>query len=404
MEGQSRGAGLWHTAVILVLLWLVGVALRLTVLAIPPVIPQIHKDLGIGETGIGVLTSLPMLMFAFGAIPASLLISRFGALPTLVAGLAVCAVASALRATADGALLLYGLTVVMSIGIALMQPTLPPLVRRWMPGRVGFGTAVYSNGWLIGEIVAVWVTIPFVLPLLHGSWRQSLVFWSVPVLITAVLVALFAPRGARDTPRSLSARHWWPSWRNGTMWRVGFTMGGANIAYWSTNAFIPDFLTQAGRPEMIADALTILNLGQLPVSILFLFVANRIAGRTWPLVGMGAMMLGGTLAIMLADGIWIDVGAGFVGFACAGILIVALMVPPLIAAAEDVPRMTAGMFLIAYNCSVVSSVVGGALWDWTHSPYPAFVLIALGAAASMFLPWLGGGFGRSAHARAAAAG
>jgi CP family cyanate transporter-like MFS transporter len=338
-------------------------------------------------------------MFAWAAIPGSLLIARLGALPTLIVGLLVCGVASALRGAAGSALFLYATTLVMSIGIAVMQPTLPPLVRRWMPERVGFGTAVYSNGWLIGEIVAVWATIPYVLPILRGSWRQALVFWSVPVIVTLVLVVVFAPRGARDTRLSLNPRRWWPNWRSGLMWRVALTMGGANIAYWSTNAFIPDFLTRAGRPDMIGNALTILNLGQLPVSLLFLSVASRIAGRTWPLVGMGAMMLGGTLAIMFADGIWILAGAAFVGFACAGILIAVLMIPPLIAAAEDVPRMTAGMFMIAYNCSVVSSILGGALWDATRSPYPAFGLIALGAAAAMILPLLGGGLhGRKATA------
>ena len=396
------GAGLRRMAVILALLWLVGVTLRLTVLAVPPVIPQIHADLGIGETGIGILSSLPMLMFGWAAIPASLLIARIGALPTLVVGLFIAAAAGALRGVSDSVLVLYAMTVAMSIGIALMQPTLPPLVRRWMPERIGFATAVYSNGWLIGEIVAVWLTIPYVLPMMHGSWRQSLMFWSLPVLATMVLVLLFAPRGPRAAPAAMSMRRWWPSWNSSLMWRLGLIMGGANIAYWSTNAFIPDFLTQAGRPDMIGSTLTILNLGQLPVSILFLFIAGRLAGRTWPLIALGATMLAGTLTIMFAGGIWIEVGAAFVGFACAGILIVVLMIPPLIAAAEDVPRMSAGMFMIAYNCSVVSSVLGGALWDASHSPYPAFGLIALGAAASVVLPWLGGGLHEHKEAAAAA--
>ena len=52
-------------------------------------------------------------------------------------------------------------------------PSLPPLVRAWLPHRIGFGTAVFTNGLLVGEILPVALTIPVVLPLLHESWRAS---------------------------------------------------------------------------------------------------------------------------------------------------------------------------------------------------------------------------------------
>jgi CP family cyanate transporter-like MFS transporter len=395
MEARTRAAGTpdWgQTISTLAILWLSGTALRLTALALPPVIPALHRDLGFDETGIGVLSSLPMLMFALAAVPGSLFIVRIGAVRTLIAGLLVTAVAGALRGAADSALTLDLATLVMGIGIAVMQPSLPPLVRRWMPTRIGFGTAVYSNGWLVGEILAVWLTIPVVLPLMGGSWRLSFVFWSVPVLLTAILAMAAAPRSARDgTVPVAVARLWRPNWRQGLLWRLGFTLGGANTVYWSSNAFIPDFLTHAGRPEAIGAALTALNIGQLPLSLLFLGIAGRLSGRTWPLVVLAMVMLGGTIGFVFSDGVWTILCAGFVGAATAAVMILVLTVPPLICAAEDVPRMSAGMFVVSYTCSVAASVGGGALWDATQSPYPAFALIGLGALTTMVLPWLGGG-------------
>ena len=53
----------------------------------------------------------------------------------------------------------------MAAGVSIMQPALPPLVRAWFPQRIGFATAVYTNGLLIGETLAVALTIPLVLPL-----------------------------------------------------------------------------------------------------------------------------------------------------------------------------------------------------------------------------------------------
>src|SRR5215467_8016717 len=89
------------------LLFLVGVALRLTVLAVPPVIPQIHADLALSETEVGILTGLPQVLFAGAAVAGSLLIARLGALRTLIIGLILNAVASGLRGAIPAAAPLY---------------------------------------------------------------------------------------------------------------------------------------------------------------------------------------------------------------------------------------------------------------------------------------------------------
>ena len=60
----------------LTLLWLAGAGLRLTVLAVPPMLPLIHDDLHLSETQVGILTGLPSLLFALAAVPGSMLIAR----------------------------------------------------------------------------------------------------------------------------------------------------------------------------------------------------------------------------------------------------------------------------------------------------------------------------------------
>ena len=82
----------------LLLLWLFGVCLRLTVLAVPPVIPLIHGSLHLTQTQVAALATLPVLLFSFAAVPGSMLIARFGAFSVLVAGTLLAGVASALRA------------------------------------------------------------------------------------------------------------------------------------------------------------------------------------------------------------------------------------------------------------------------------------------------------------------
>ena len=60
----------------LCLLWLAGVAMRITILAVPPVIPLIRDDLHMTETQVGLLIALPLVTWAFAAVPGSLLIAR----------------------------------------------------------------------------------------------------------------------------------------------------------------------------------------------------------------------------------------------------------------------------------------------------------------------------------------
>ena len=184
-------------------LWLAGVALRLTILAIPPVITLIRDDLSLSGTEVGVLTGLPVSLFAVAAVLGSLLIARVGAMSALLSGLVITAIGSALRAASTEAIMLYATTTVMALGVAIMQPALPPLVRSWLPDRIGFGTAVYTNGLLAGEIAPVVIT-PLVLPLMQTSWRVDLVLWSVPVLA----IAIGSPPSLRGTAAArLSDRH-----------------------------------------------------------------------------------------------------------------------------------------------------------------------------------------------------
>ena len=238
----------------LVLLWLAGNALRFTILAVPPLIPLIHDDLGLSATQVGVLTGLPSMLFAAAAVPGSLLVAKIGVRNALVVGLLVNAIAGALRGLFPNLAWLYAMTIATGAGVAIMQGTMPSAVRAWMPERIGFATAVYTNGLLIGEVLPVALMLPLVLPLVGGSWQWAFAVWSVPVLAIALLVLALAP--GREAVPVAARRRWWPDWGNLLIWRLGLMLGTVNAIYFSTNAFIPDFLRAHGQGEWIGAALT----------------------------------------------------------------------------------------------------------------------------------------------------
>ena len=367
------------------LLWLAGVGLRLTILAVPPVISLIQADLQLSGTEIGVLTGLPIVLFGVAALPGSLLIARFGAVAILVAGLTIAGIASALRGAVPYTFALYTATIVMGAGIAIMQPALPPLVRQWLPKRVSFATALYTNGLLVGETLAVMLTIPVVLPLVDNSWRWALAIWGLPLILIALLTVLLAPAGT-ESSRTQSLTSGWPDWSNPLIWQISFIFGAVNSVYFCSNAFLPGYLTGAGRADLIAATLTALNLGQLPASFVLLGVAGKLENRAWPFIVCGALMLACIVGMITTASGWTIVFAAALGFLGAFVLTLGFALPALLGAQSDVARMSAAMFTISYSEALVVSVLSGAAWDVAGSARFAFLPIALSALPLLFMP------------------
>ena len=68
---SAAGLSFGRLLKILFLLALAGVAMRMTILAMPPVIPLVHRELHMSETQVGLLVGLPLALFAIAAVPGS---------------------------------------------------------------------------------------------------------------------------------------------------------------------------------------------------------------------------------------------------------------------------------------------------------------------------------------------
>jgi CP family cyanate transporter-like MFS transporter len=366
----------------LLLLWLGGIDLRLTMLAVPPLVPLIHRDLHLDEKSVGALVSLPVLLLATAAVPGSLLIARLGVRGALATGLGIVAVFGALRGLGPSTTVLFTTTFLMGLGVAVTQPAFPAIVREWFPRRIAVATAAYSNGILIGETLPTALTSPVgVLPLAHGDWRWALASWSVLVAATAILIALAAPKGKR-TPGSVS--RWWPSWREGQTVRIGVVMGMASAVYFATNAYVPDFLDQTGRHQLISPALAIFNGSQLLSAPAIAIWDRLITGRVG-FIGSAVVMAVAQAGIVFTPGAGVLIWAFVLGFVAALAFIVVLTMPPRIAAPGDVHRMSAGIFTVQYAIGFLFPLLSGALWDATGRAVLAFVP---GIVAALVMGWL----------------
>src|SRR5215472_10689895 len=102
-------------------------------LAIPPLIPLIHRELHLDEKAVGALVSGPILILAIASVPGSLLIAKLGARGALFAGLGSIALFGALPCLGPSGPGLVTGTFLKGIGVAVTQPAFPSLVRDWFP-------------------------------------------------------------------------------------------------------------------------------------------------------------------------------------------------------------------------------------------------------------------------------
>ena len=152
MSDQRLHGPRWLAAL---LLWLAGNGLRLTILAVPPVIAMIRDEFALSATEVGLLSQHPAGAVRdrrAGGLAAGRASGRARA--RWSAGLRSSPPVRRCAASSPNFGVLLATTVVMSAGVAIMQPIMPTAVRQWLPGRIGLGTAIYTNGLLVGEILA----------------------------------------------------------------------------------------------------------------------------------------------------------------------------------------------------------------------------------------------------------
>jgi CP family cyanate transporter-like MFS transporter len=345
-------------------------------------VPLIHRELHLDEAAVGALVSGPVLILAVASVPGSLLIAKLGIRGALVAGLGSVAVFGALRGLGSNATSLLAATFLMGVGVAVSQPAFPALVREWFPRRIAIATAVYANGILIGETLPTVFTTPFgVLPLAHGDWRPALASWSVFVLVSAVAIAAYAPARAAGV---LAARRWWPQWRSHQTMRIGIVMGMASATYFGANAYIPDFLDQTGRHNLISPALAVLNASQLLTAPAVAIWPRMMTGRGG-FVGSATLMAVAQAGIVLTPGVGVVAWAFVLGFSTALAFIVVLSIPPRVAPPGDVASMSAAIFTIQYATAFLLPLIAGALWDASGHALFAF---APGVLAGVVMAWV----------------
>jgi CP family cyanate transporter-like MFS transporter len=392
----------WRRFVVCALIVAVGFNLRSVILAVPPVLPLIQQNLGLSYTATGFLTALPVLVLACTAWPSGLFIERVGSRTSVIIGLVLLATGTFLRALGPSAATLFLFTLLLSLGIALTQTTIPVLIHHWFPTQIGLVAALFSDGLIIGEAVAAGITVPIMLQLAgKDGWTSTFIFWGVPIVVLLILwLWLTPPAHTKSAARMPSVVHT-PALETSTSdklneptgkrprvnaFHLGILIGGGSLIYFGMNGWIAPYNQAIHQVGLTSLTLAILNAAQLPVSLGVTLFAQRLAGRRVPFIIAGLIcglsITGWIFTPPVLEPLW----AALLGGSSAFVFTLGIALPPLLALPHEVARLTGITVSLTYAVAFVGPFVGGELWDVSHIPAMAFLPVGV---ASLMLIILG---------------
>lgn len=380
---QVTGRG--RTLLVFALIVFVGVNLRSVIMAIAPVLPLVQRDLRLSYTATGLLTSLPLLLMGGFALPSGLLAGRLGGRRIVAVGLALLAGGAVLRSIWPAAIPLYIFTVVLSMGITLVQTTVPVLARQWFPTRIGLVAALFTDGLILGETLGAAFTLPLMERLFGpDGWAATLLLWAAPTVLALALWLFFAPPAAATLPARPATSPEPPSSDTPSPQRVGalhlgVLLGSGSLVYFGMNAWIPPFNQAIGATSATPLALGVLNAIQLPVGITLLAFAQRLAGRRWPFIVAGAVCLVAVLGWVITPVAWQPFWAACLGGGSSFVFVLGIALPPLLSDRASVARLTGATLTLSYGVAFLGPLLGGSLWDISHQPQWAFAPVGIAA-------------------------
>jgi len=362
----------------LIALFVVATCLRSSITGVGPLLGVLREQLGLSATAAGLLSSLPLLMFAACA-PLSRLARNHGTERLLLAALVVLVAGILLRSEGHVLPLFLG-TLVLASGIAVANVLLPVLVKQHFPTRIPTITSAYATVMGASAALGSGLAAPLAQGL-PGGWRASLCAWAVPAVVALVL---WIPHTRHDVHITSAADTPHPRlpWGSVLAWQVTAYMGLQSLVFYVTVAWYPTMLRDAGMPVATAGwLLTLYQAAALGGGLVMPLLIRRSSDQRALGAATGLLSAVGTLGMLLAPGggvVWMVL----LGFGTGPALILALSFMGLRASS---PLAAASLSLMAQSLGYLLAACGPVTFGFLHEHSggwvgPMLFLVAAGLA------------------------
>ncbi|HFI0451028.1 TPA: MFS transporter [Streptococcus suis] len=249
---------------------MLGVVMRAPFTALPSILTDIATSLGVEVSSLGILTSIPLIMFALCSSLAPKLAAKFGMEKLMALVLLVMVLGSGIRVFSLP--LLFIGTVLVGATIAFINVLLPSLVAANFPKKIGFYTTIYITLMGVAATVAAMIAVPIVTA---TSW-QVFIYLITAIVFLAFLIWLpnvknnhrFETKNQQEQTGSL--------WKNRAA--IAFLIFGGlqSVLYYTEITWLPTISQSVGFTKAEAGLMAgIFNLTAIPMSMIIPAILSR---------------------------------------------------------------------------------------------------------------------------------
>ncbi|RDB42261.1 MFS transporter [Halomonas sp. DQ26W] len=225
---------------------LVGLNLRPALSSLAPLLVRLQLDTGLSPLAIGALTTLPVLCLGIFAPLAPWLAKRMGPENTLTLALGGLIAGLLLRGIPATPLLFFG-TLLVGAAIGVAGTLLPALVKREIPAGADLMTGVYTMALCLGGALGAGLSIP--MTDLLGSWRLSLISWSLLGMTALLAWIVLMPRTPLTAPQPAGGGSLRQLLSQPLAWQVMLYMGTQSSLAYIVFGWLPTLLQTRGYGE-----------------------------------------------------------------------------------------------------------------------------------------------------------
>jgi len=310
---------------------LVAFTLRQAVAAISPILMDIRVDIPVSSLDVGLLGTLPPLLFAVSGFTAPRVARHLGLEGGIILALVLMSAGQFARALAPGMAVLLAGSAVAFAGTGIGNVLLPSIVRRYFPERVPLLTAVYAC--IVGVSTAVPAALAAPLSQRYG-WRSSLAIWSVFAIIALVpwigtlaqnrRRRAFESEATETSPAAIVTR----VWQSRAALSITALFSTSTICTYAAFAWLPEiFIDLAGStPTQAGVLLAVTGIISVPGALIAPLLVARLRNVGWLIAAGIASFVLGYLGLLLAPAVlpllWaLLIGSGSILFPICLVLI-----------------------------------------------------------------------------------
>jgi len=368
---------------------LVALVLRAPITSVGPIIDQIRFSLGLSGAMTGLLTTLPLLAFAFISPLVPRLAAAIGMERSLFCAAVLLTAAIAVRSLPSVYALFLG-TALLGAAIAVGNVLLPSLVKRDYPDKVGLMTGIYTVAMNLGAAVGSGISVPLTEGL-GFSWQGTLAATAIIALLAALVWLPLLRRKESAPSRTMSGQPQPASdssqaslrrklWTSPLAWSVSLFLALQSFCFYVNVTWIPLILADKGISH--ADAgwlLSVMQLVGMPATFIIPILAGKRASQRGLAMLTSSLFIAGYLILLLGSGSWALVSMIVLGLGVGGGFGLALMFFALRASTTDQAAELSGMAqAIGYLLAASGPILFGLIHDWMGNwTVPLLLILAI---------------------------